>query len=56
MVAAVRASGGPPPPDPVLVAALDAADPEAGGRPSDPEGRPSDPEGFAAKKALARAR
>jgi len=52
MVAAVRASGGPPPPDPELLAALDAApEPVAGGAPE-----PRDPEGLAAKKALARAR
>jgi two-component system chemotaxis sensor kinase CheA len=53
MVAAVRETGGAPPPDPGLIAALDVAPPPPGG---DPERERSDPEGSAAKKALARAR
>lgn len=59
MVAAVRESGGAPPPDPALVAALDAVVPD-----SAPDGAPvsvdpaalEDPAGIAAKKTVARAR
>ncbi|HSJ96251.1 MAG TPA: Hpt domain-containing protein [Myxococcota bacterium] len=59
MVAAVRESGGAPPPDPALVAALDAVVPDPA-----PEGAPvsvdpaalEDPGGIAAKKTVARAR
>lgn len=59
MVAAVRESGGAPPPDPALVAALDAVVPDPA-----PDGAPvsvdpaalEDPGGIAAKKTVARAR
>lgn len=49
MVAVVRETGEPPPPDPELVAALDAAAPAAGAEP-EPDGEHD------AKKAAARAR